>query len=262
LFEHRFADELIDSASYFEDACAYVLLNPVRTRVPMACSAESYPWSSAELVCTDTTPERFVASILERLGGAEAVTARLGKPARKSTRELRQRRLEALAAGRWMAREAVLGGRSAEAYRRALAVRAARGEQPAPARGPEQDERSAAIDGGVRGCTPWVIHSAEPWGGLELSSVTEEIERMCARVVPAALGAAGHVGDLVCYALYRFASCSVESLGAALGSTAEVVEEQVRRVRGAIRQEPAWRSMVWAVEWGLRWRLLAGPHRT
>src|SRR5262245_60989099 len=35
LFEHRYADELVDSPAYFEDACAYVLLNPVRTQTPL-----------------------------------------------------------------------------------------------------------------------------------------------------------------------------------------------------------------------------------
>jgi REP element-mobilizing transposase RayT len=266
LFEHRFADELIDSPAYFEDACTYVLLNPLRTSVPMTSSAESYPWSSAELVTSETTRAAFGARILARLGGMEAVLSALGKPLRKSTLEMRRRRLEALSAGQWMERAAVLDGRSVETYRLVLAAKAGETMPPVPARGPEQIARSAASDGGARAsevwpARTWPIRSTEAWGGFELSAVKEEIERMSERVVPATLAAAGRARDVLCYALYRFTSASIEGLSEALSATAEVVSEQVEQMRIDLGREAAWRWLVWKVEWGLRWRLLAGPHR-
>jgi REP element-mobilizing transposase RayT len=261
LFEHRFADELIDSPAYFEDACAYVLLNPVRTAVPMAPNAESYAWSSARLVTADTTCKTFGASLLDRVGGLEAVMVALGTSARKATLELRRKRLEVLAAGRWMERDALLGGRSSEAYRLLLAAKAGNPTGAEPLRGTERIERASTNDGPSHGRRVWPIRSRSVFAGLEISAVREEIERMCDRVIPATLLAAGRAKEIFCFALYRFSSATEEELGTALGTCAEAVWEMINRVQLELTENAAWRRLVWVVEWGLRWRLEAGPHR-
>src|SRR5205823_429904 len=56
LFENRFDAQLIDSPEYFEAACAYVLLNPMRTREPLAMVPEAYGLSSARSSAVTSRP--------------------------------------------------------------------------------------------------------------------------------------------------------------------------------------------------------------
>jgi hypothetical protein len=124
LFESRFCAELLDSTAYFDDAVAYVLLNPVRTTIPMAASPEAHRWSSAVLVCSETTPAAFAPVLLSGSGGADAVLAALPPSRFKASRERRCHRLDVLASGAWLDRDRVLAGRSPEFYRQFLAARA------------------------------------------------------------------------------------------------------------------------------------------
>jgi REP element-mobilizing transposase RayT len=257
LFEGRFWAELIDSTPYFNDAVAYALLNPVRTQTPIVPSAEVYSWSSAALVCSDTTPAAFATNLINAVGGIEAVLGALPPSRLKTSRERRRYRLEVLASGAWLDRDHVLAGRAPEQYRQILAARATR--EPAPTLDPAPGD--AAVDERLRLGTPQLA-SRPRFAGFDLNEVLDIVEQECRALIPASWASvAVKRVDLVAYSLWRFTSaCAAEiaSVARIQASRFAAVLTQLRRER---LRDPAWRRLLWAVEWALRWRLRAAPHR-
>jgi REP element-mobilizing transposase RayT len=256
LFESRFRAELIDTATYFEDACAYVLLNPLQTKTPLASSAEAYPWSSAALICSDLSPAASIAALLDRLGGADAVLAALPPASRKSSRDLRRARLDALTSGAWLEREHLLAGRSPEHYRRVLAARAARGS--APARQPDLPSAPAQADAGPHRAA---LAARPPFAGFEAATVLGRIHAACDQLIPVSLAAPERRGELLVYVMHRFTRATIAELAELTGTTVERVRTALERVRAQRVLSVAWQRVLWGVEWALRWSLLAAPHR-
>jgi REP element-mobilizing transposase RayT len=266
VFDDRYRAELVDTQQYFEDAAAYVLLNPVRTQVPMAPSAESYRWSSAALVTCELTQHEFCARLLEPFGGVEGALAMLPPGRRPSTRKLQRARMEALASGRWIERDHVLAGRSPEQYRQLLARRTAHepgtAGEAVPERSPADVVQSGAPGAQARIASPLMHAQARRFSGFSLQETKEPIWDACARVIPASLClSARRLAEIVGYALWRFTSASAEQIGSAVGVSAEAVREGVRRARRDRARTHAWPRLFWTLEWGLRWRLGAAPHR-
>jgi hypothetical protein len=67
--------------------------------------------------------------------------------------------------------------------------------------------------------------------------------------------------DVVAYALWRFTSASAERIATAIGLTIDAFEDVLLGLRRARKLDAAWRRLLWAVEWALRWQLRAAPHR-
>jgi REP element-mobilizing transposase RayT len=257
LFQGRFGAELIDTPEYFESACAYVLLNPLRTAVPLAASPEAYRWSSASLSCSNASGREFASALLETVGGVEGVLSLLPKTRRKESRENRQRRLDALASGGWVERERLLGGRTGDEYRRRLRERA--GLEPEVAVAPPAERRPLSE---VRAAPSELVEARARFEGLEFEGLKERIEEAVAVLVPRSMAELSeYLEDLVTYELFRFSRPSLPELATALGLSFVGLQELVCRIRGELLKCVGWRRMVWRLEWGLRWRLRAGPHR-
>jgi REP element-mobilizing transposase RayT len=254
LFESRFRAELIHSTDYFEAACAYVVLNPLETRTPMATSAEAYRWSSAAMVCSDTTPVASIAALIEPFGGMDAILERFPPSRRKSSIELRRARLEALASGAWLEREHVLAGRSPDEYLRMLASRAERMSEIAIDE-KEQTEPEAQLAEGES------LASRPPFAGFELPDVEVQIRSVCDRLIPGSFASPERLRDLVLYSLHRFTTASFDALARVGGISAEAVRWAIERIGADRLITPAWGRMLWTLEWALRWKLLAAPYR-
>jgi REP element-mobilizing transposase RayT len=253
LFESRFRSELIDSTRYFEEVCAYVLLNPIETKTPMASSAEAYRWSSALLVCSETTAEASISALLEPFGGIDAILAALRPSHRKSSLELRRKRLEALASGAWLERDHLLAGRSTDEYRDVLAARAARraasrARSPLPAIPIAAAQRTS-------------VASRPPFAGFPLAAVDEKIRDACRHLLPPVLAAPDRLRDLVLYALHRFTSASLDSLARLAGIALDAARQTLERIQADRMLKPDCHRLLWSLEWALRWRLRAAPHR-
>jgi hypothetical protein len=261
LFENRFDAQLIDSHEYFEAACAYVLLNPMRTQRPLASAPEAYRWSSASLVCGDVSPEAFSAGLLATVGGIEAALARLPRTRRKESTVNRRARLDALASGVWIERERLLGGRTPQQYQARLAEQlgAAAADADADAAG----QGSSSVPARTGRAVAWPVgENRARFAGLPLEGVRGRIEEAVERLVPRSMAeVAGHLTDVISYALFRFSSASLPELATALETTLETMREAVCRIRGEVTKSAGWRRLLWGLEWGLRWRLRAGPHR-
>lgn len=256
LFESRFRAELVDSRDYFETACAYVLLNPLETTPPMAASVESYAWSSAALVCTETTPEAFVKALVDRAGGVEKILESLPPSLRKSSVELRRARFEALVSATWIEREHLLAGRSAEEYRLELAARTARRVRS------ESDVVPAmSIDEARARTHPATLCSRAPFAGHAIDGVKAAIRSACERFVPASPAAGEGVRGLVLYALHAYSSAAIDELAFLHGVTVETARATIARIRADRWLSPAWERLLWTIEWSLRWRLRCAPHR-
>jgi REP element-mobilizing transposase RayT len=257
LFESRFRAQLIDSTRYFEDVCAYVLLNPLETKSPMAQSAEAYRWSSAALVCCEITTAASVAALIEPFGGVDAILAALPPSQRKASLELRRKRLEALASGTWLERDHLLAGRCADDYRQLLAaraaLRAASREQTAPPPIPLAAARAAVH--------PATLASRPPFAGFLLAEVEAQIRAACDQIVPPALASPESLRDLLLYALHRFTSASLASLAKLAGIAKDAARRTLERIRADRHLTPDSHRVLWSLEWALRWRLRAAPHR-
>jgi REP element-mobilizing transposase RayT len=257
LFESRFRAELVDSVRYFEDVCAYVLLNPLETKTPMAASAEVYRWSSAALVCSETSPAAFSTSLVEPLGGVEVILAGLPPSQRRSSLELRRKRLEALVSGAWLERDHLLAGRSPEMYRSELAVRTAtRAAARAQTTPPPVSLAEARAN-----THPATAASRPAFAGFALAEVEWEVRAACVRLLPPALVTPDRMRDLVLYTLHRFTSASLGALARALGITLRVARRIVERIRTDRVLKLDGQYLLWSLEWALRWRLQAAPHR-
>jgi REP element-mobilizing transposase RayT len=260
LFESRFRAEMIDSAAYFHEAVAYVLLNPVRTTKPLARSAESYRWSSAALVCTNTSPAAFCTGLLAEFGGVEGVLAALPRARNRVSQERRRFRLEALLSGAWMSRESVLSGRTPDLYLGFLAARAIN-KQTSPM---NRESLSTAV-ADVALLSPRIdalALSRPQFCGVELEQAIDAITDVCHRIVPGASdGCADQLAEVVAYALWRFTAASAESISRAVGRATAVVVEQILAVRLAREGVTGWKWLLQSVEWTLRWQLRAAPHR-
>ena len=117
LWAARFSAEVIDSRRYYDAAVAYVLLNPMRVKVPMVSTPENDPGSSCAMtVCEGVTPSGFFTWKVEREGGIDAVLDSLPKARSAVSAANRRRRLEILVEGREFVVDGVLGGRSREEY--------------------------------------------------------------------------------------------------------------------------------------------------
>ena len=268
LFESRYRAKLIDSDPYFEDACAYVLLNPLKTAVPLAETAERYRWSSAAFVCCDLTPATAVGALVDPLGGIDAVLEALPRSARKASRERRRARLEALIGGTWMAREHVRGGRTAAQYRAVLALRARLSDADGAPFDDVPNNANGTMDSlgrsELRPSTPArraALASRPPFAGFDLASVKECVVGACESSASASLMPSRRLRDLCAYALYRFTSATCEQLARALGMTADAVERRVRAMRSDRASSVSVRRLSWLLEWSLRWKLGAAPHR-
>jgi hypothetical protein len=258
LFESRFGSELIDSVGYYRVAVAYVLLNPVRTTVQMASSAEAYRWSSAALVCAETSPAEFASSLLEAAGGVEGVLGALPPSRVKERLERRRSRLEALASGGWMERERVLAGQSPFQFRETLGAHVV--DEPAPVR--DEIPLSISVGEAVDDGAARMVCSRPRFAGLQAENVMATIAHTCRRIVPVTLvSATGRMVDVLAYELWRFTSATAESLAEMLGMGADRFDELLLDMRRDRAQDPAWQRLLWAIEWALRWQLLAAPHR-
>lgn len=265
LFQGRFHSDLIDSPAYFDNACAYVVNNPMRVTPAMAARPDDYAWSSAAFALGPAalTSAIFCADLLQRFGGDPAGPL---EPASIGESEgMRCRRLEAFASGEWLERETVLGGRAPDCYRRELSARlgiaspfgAASGsgedaveEAPLEMRGEGYRELTPKHEG----LTPRRIPRRETFEGVGLGDAHERIAETCARLVPA-------LGDsAVFYFLMRFCRAKLSDIARAVGKTTAAVAGMVEAVRSARAEGPAWASVLWRAEWALQWRLLAAPH--
>lgn len=258
LFESRFCAELIDSAAYFHDAVAYVLLNPVRTSAPMAPSAEAYRWSSAALVCAEASPAAFAATLLAPFGDVDAVLTALPQPRFKASYERRRNRLEALASGEWLERDRVLAGRSPELYSQVLAARVAC--EPGSAR--EQITRSIPLAAAIPPGVVDFVYARPRFTGLDLDEVLGAIVDACRAVVPASLVAGTcRFEEVIGYVCWRLTSAPAERIAAAVGMAADRFDDLLLEMRRNRLLDRAWYRMLWTVEWALRWQLRAAPHR-
>ena len=260
LFESRFCAEVIDSTAYFQDAVAYVLLNPVRMRSPLAATPDAYRWSSAALVCCETTPAAFAAAMMAAFGGIDGVLDRLPASRIATSQKHRRSRLEAFASGAWMERERVLAGRTPQLYGELLAARTVC--EPSPAVDRVQRSIPAAIALPARVASIVSLTDRIPFAGLDLDEALTAISRVCRRIVPIPLDvAAERVSDVIGYTLWRFTSASTERIASAVGLAVERFEDLLLDVRRARKLNAAWNRLLWAVEWALRWQLRAAPHR-
>jgi REP element-mobilizing transposase RayT len=260
LFESRFCAELIDSSDYFRDAVAYVLLNPLRTKAPMAATVDEYRWSSAALVCSETTSEAFATALLAPLGGIDGILSCLPPSRIKASQEHRRRRLDALASGVWMERERVLAGCTPNFYRQLLTARSVC--EPSPVS--DQIQRSLPTASAVSTEAARILSVAcrIPFEGLDLDATIGIISHACRQIVPVSLVApVERLTDIVGYALWRFTSASAKRIAEALGLAVDTFETLLLDVRRARKITPAWYRLLWTIEWTLRWQLKAAPHR-
>jgi hypothetical protein len=251
---------LIDSAAYFHDAVAYVLLNPLRTVTPLATSPEAYRWSSASLVCSDATPSEFAAALLASLGGVDDILASLPPSRIKASQEHRRSRLEALASGSWMEKERSLAERTPQLYRQLLATRAVC--EPVAER--DLIRRSIPAAGAVSAQAARMISAARrvEFTGVDLDEAIGAISHVCRSIVPSSFGASTErLTDVIAYALWRFTSASVERIAEVLEDAAQRIEDLLLDLRRARKLDAAWTRLLWAIEWSLRWQLRAAPHR-
>ena len=259
LFSGRFRAELIDSSAYFQDAVAYVLLNPVRTTVPMAVSAEDYRWSSAALVCAETSATAFCTALLDTIGGLEAILATLPRSRFRSCNERRRARLHALAAGDWLSRDLVLSGRPAELYAVTLRTRAM-ALTVSDATTVVRLSRDMSATNGAAGST----ESLQPiFRGLDVNDAVSTVEKTCSRLVPMGNGDDGdrRLARIVGYALWRLTSATADRISSAVNMAVEEFEVALRSLRNLRATDDAWRRLLWSIEWSLRWRLRAAPCR-
>ncbi len=247
LFESRFRAKLIDSTAYFQDATSYVFLNPVRTKSPLSSSPDAYRWSSAALVCSETTPASFCETLMAPMGGLAGILSILPSSRFKACRERQRRRLEALVSGDWLERDRVLSGRSAKDYLRMLLARLSATDV--------SDPSDAAP----------LRHVAErpSFAGLDLDEIRSTVERTCRKVLPDVLFASSgaRLVDVVAYTMWRFSSASVDSIALAARTARTDFGDVLREIHGTRSIDPAWRRLLWSLEWALRWQLRAAPHR-
>src|SRR5205085_1137202 len=110
-------------------------------------------------------------------------------------------------------------------------------------------------------CSP-LVSARTRFAGLALESVRERIEEAVERFVPRSMAEmAQHLEDLIAYTLFRFSSASLPELATALELSLDGMRDAVCRIRGELLKSEGWRRLLWGVEWCLRWRLRAGPHR-
>jgi REP element-mobilizing transposase RayT len=260
LFESRFCAEVIDSTTYFHDAVAYVLLNPVRTISPLAATPEAYRWSSAALVCSDSTPATFAAGLVNAFGGLDAILASLPPSRITTSQKHRRSRLEAFVAGAWMEKTRVLSGRTPQQYRQVLAARVA----CEPTRTDDSILRSipATSTMSATAATIGATSHRTAFGGLDLGATIGAISHACRCIIPAWIPASDErTADVVAYTLWRFTSATAERIASTVGVTVERFENLLVEVRRRRQLEPAWIRVLWALEWALRWQLRAAPHR-
>lgn len=257
LFQGRFHADLIDSRQYFDAACAYVLLNPLRTATPLTVRPGDYRWSSAAfaLAPAHTTASAFCTDFLRPFGGLEALLAALAPAARTSSRDARRRRFEALASGAWLDRESLHSGRSPEQYcaylesRRGIPSPFPRHERPSvdDCHAPTHAVEESPLRESSRR-TRYV--------GAPADAILEKGRDACRKYAPE------RVRQLTCYTLFRFACGSLEAIAQSLKLTASCAERAIERVRAWCRDDGPWRHVLRSVEWSVRWSALAGPWRT
>jgi hypothetical protein len=258
LFQGRFHADLIDSRAYFEDACAYVFHNPLRTTPPIVEQPESYPWSSAAFVVgpTDLTAAEFCTALVDRIGGVEKALAALPPPSRKSSAELRRRRFAALISGHWLERDQLLAERSPAQYAAELAAR--RGAvSPFPPHGRsvaahEAEPRDATAERRPVRCLPT---RAVSFSGVLFDEAKDQIEAACERFAPL------RSAETAYFMAYRFTSASIELLARMFARAPDEITNAIEYFRRERRRESAWTNVLRRVEWALRWSLRAAPWR-
>jgi REP element-mobilizing transposase RayT len=270
LFSDRYFSEVVSSRRYYEQLGAYILLNPLRVATPLSPSPEAYLWSSARLATSSLSSADFYHELLARVGGHEALLTAL-PPARSLEAETNRRaRIEALCRGAWLTPDAVRCGRSGDEYRAYLASRISLSRpEPEPRESLADPREQAGADHSANHtphpCSPQVEvpRRGEPLAGFELDVAYDVIERACDRIVPRIGSGSEHSGiGAVVYALWRFTSASVERIAAHVRGGVEQITRTLDEYRHRHRDDPAWAAVMWRLEWGLRWRLGAGPYRT
>jgi REP element-mobilizing transposase RayT len=276
LFTDRYFSEVVDSRRYYDQLAAYILLNPLRTVVPLAVAVEAYPWSSARVSTSTVASAEFCEKLLARVGGIDSMIAALPRARLVEAEANRRARLEALARGTWLAADAVRCGMAPDQYRAYLASRRGlpRPEPDPRATHPREDVKQPAPEF----TEPPVPESAAGAGatltplptrgnrlvGIRLDDALEIVERECGRIVPALdslTSLSESWADALCFALWRFTSARIEEIAAAKRLAVERVERALAECRSRCRIDEAWARVVWRLEWGLRWRLAAGPWR-
>jgi REP element-mobilizing transposase RayT len=270
LFSDRYFSEVVSSRRYYDQLGAYILLNPLRVATPLASAPDAFTWSSALAATSPLSPPDFCQTLLARLGSVDAFLASLPRARSVEAETNRRARLEALCRGVWLTPDAVRCGRSCDQYRAYLAARVGLSRpEPEPVGASPDDPRRDDADHATASHTPQdaCVQTEVPIRGgrqvgVELDAAYDAIERACERIVPQIGPDVEHTraGAMV-YALWRFTSASVERIAAQVRGGVEQIIQTLEEYRLRHRDDPAWASVLWRLEWSLRWRLGASPHR-
>lgn len=268
LFGDRFFSEEITSVRFYDQLTSYILLNPRRCATPLVADPIDYPWSSAALHLTDTSPSAHFGRLIQHLGGLDAIIESLPKLTRPEFERVRRARFEALLAGEWIAPEAARCGRSPEQMRRVLERRHQRAASTPSSGGIIDAQRAldirAALDTDdneepTEGRALEAPQVTEHHAGLPLESVLEPILHVCGCEL---VDDHPSRGDVIYYELWRFTSAASEALARWLGVGAEMVDGAVERVRALRRRTLQWDPLLKRLEWRLRFALRYAPWRT
>jgi hypothetical protein len=157
-----------------------------------------------------------------------------------------------------MERERTLAGQSPLQFSETLVARVA--NEPAPVR--DEIPHSISVGEAVDAEAARMVFSQPRFAGLQVESVMATIANTCRQIVPVTLvTATRRMVDVVAYALWRFTSAAAADLAEMLGIGKDRFDELLLDMRRDRAQDPAWKRLLWAIEWALRWQLLAGPHR-
>ena len=292
LWAARFSADVIDSPRYYDAAVAYVLLNPMRVKVPMVSTPENDPGSSCAMtVCEGVTPSGFFTWKVEREGGIDAVLDSLPKARSAVSAANRRRRLEILVEGREFVVDGVLGGRSREEYLAFLRAKvsvaavefreaAAESRERQQAGGADETDAAKEADRVVEltdghfvthdrasridpppPSSPAIPRALPAFTGLSKSDVVRKILGSLGQWLPVSGKRSRVMKRVEAWALYRFTGFGVRTIARLLRTTVSKVEEAIRSVRALRLKERAWWRAIWNAEWSLRWSLAAAPWR-
>jgi len=245
VFGDRFFSRAINGARDYRRVVDYILRNPLECAEPLSATAEGYLWSSAAAHVAEVSPAEWISKLVASFGGADALLASLPEPKTKQLEQARMHRLACLIGGEWLDVDAARCGRTGDQLSADLVART---------RAVGEGVGNDGEDNGFELEMPPAPRTRPVFSGHSGASVMDALDRLAED--------RGVNGDVVAYALWRFAKEGRKQLARSVIATVDQFTRRVQRVTSLRLRNPAIHEALSRLEWRMTFALGGGPWRT